>query len=173
MLKPVVHHGRDTTHKTLETRCNARAWSQQCWKSCANGSNIVALRFGDYGTKECCDLFAQKFNEFQTLHKNSQQHPKTCSGVCKRTQHVTLSNVGSCWPTILGPFSRSKGQEHSWTYCLFFYCLFCGLDSHFSMYCFTLLSSPSFVWLYKLSSVLDPYLDIRGGPVIHTHYTLR
>ena len=52
MLKPVVHHGRDTTHKTLETRCNARAWSQQCWKSCANGSNIVALRFGDQGTKE-------------------------------------------------------------------------------------------------------------------------
>ena len=164
MLKPVVHRGRDTTHKTLETRCNARAWSQQCWKSCANGSNIVALRFGDYGTKECCDLFAQKFNEFQTLHKNSQQHPKTCSGVCKRTQPVTLSNVGSCWPTMLGPFSQSKGQEHSWTYCLFFYCLFCGLDSHLSMYCFTLLSSPSFVWWYKLSSVLDSIPWHKGRP---------
>ena len=159
MLKPVVHHGRDTTHKTLETRCNARAWSQQCWKSCANGSNIVALRFGDYGTKECCDLFAQKFNEFQTLHKNSQQHPKTCSGVCKRTQHVTLSNVGSCWPTMLGPFSRSKGQEHSWTYCLFFLLsilwvrqslklvlLYASLFSQFCLIIQTELSAGSIPW---------------------------
>ena len=31
---------------------NERAWPQQCWKSGANGSNIVALRFGDHGTKE-------------------------------------------------------------------------------------------------------------------------
>ena len=22
--------------------CNARAWPKQCWKSCENGSNIVA-----------------------------------------------------------------------------------------------------------------------------------
>ena len=29
---------------------NERAWPQQCWKSCANGSNIVVLRFGDHGT---------------------------------------------------------------------------------------------------------------------------
>ena len=25
---------------------------KQCWKSCANGSNVVALRFGYHGTKE-------------------------------------------------------------------------------------------------------------------------
>ena len=31
---------------------NERAWPQQCWKSYANGSNIVELRFGDHGTKE-------------------------------------------------------------------------------------------------------------------------
>ena len=35
-----------------ETMCKARAWFQQCWKSCANGSNIVALHFSDHGTKE-------------------------------------------------------------------------------------------------------------------------
>ena len=35
-----------------EMVCNERAWLQQCWKSCTNGSNIVALRFGDHGTKE-------------------------------------------------------------------------------------------------------------------------
>ena len=54
ILGPVGHRGKDTTHKTLETMCHARAWPQQCWKSfsCANGSNIVALRFNDHGTKE-------------------------------------------------------------------------------------------------------------------------
>ena len=31
---------------------NERSWPQQCWKSCANGSNVVALRSGDHGTKE-------------------------------------------------------------------------------------------------------------------------
>ena len=52
MLGPAVHCGKDTTHKSLKTMRNKRAWPQQCWKSCANGSNIVALRFGDQGTKE-------------------------------------------------------------------------------------------------------------------------
>ena len=50
MLGPAVHHGKDTTHKTLQSMCNACAWPQQCWKT--NESNIVALHFGDHGTKE-------------------------------------------------------------------------------------------------------------------------
>ena len=44
MLGPAVHRGKDTTQKTLETMCNAGSWPQQCWKSCANESNIVVLR---------------------------------------------------------------------------------------------------------------------------------
>ena len=52
-LGPAVHRGKDTTHNTLQTMCNARAWPQQlCWKSCANRSNIVALCFSNHGTKE-------------------------------------------------------------------------------------------------------------------------
>ena len=43
MLRPAVHHGKGTTHKNLETMCNVFAWPQLCWKSCANGSKIVAL----------------------------------------------------------------------------------------------------------------------------------
>ena len=45
-----------------------------------------------------------KFDRFQTLRNNSQQHVTTCNRVsraCKRTQHVTSNNVGSCWPTVL------------------------------------------------------------------------
>ena len=83
---------------------NERAWPQQCWKSCANGSNIVALRFGDHGTKEM--LRAEKFDRFQTLRNNTQQHPTACQRVCKGTQHVKSNNVGSCWPTVLRPLAR-------------------------------------------------------------------
>ena len=52
MLRPAVYHGKDTTHKTEETMCDRRARPQQCWKSFANGSNNVALHFGDHVTKE-------------------------------------------------------------------------------------------------------------------------
>ena len=52
MLGPAVHRGKDTTHRSLKTMRNERARPQQCWESCANGSNIVALRFGDNGTTE-------------------------------------------------------------------------------------------------------------------------
>ena len=40
--------------------CNARAWTQQCWRSCANGPNIVVLRFGDHGTKEMLGVAGAK-----------------------------------------------------------------------------------------------------------------
>ena len=43
-----------------------RAWPQQCWKSCANGSDIVALRLSDHGKKKCWELLAEKFDRFQT-----------------------------------------------------------------------------------------------------------
>ena len=46
MLGLAVHRGKDTTHKTWETICDALAWPEKCWKSSANGPSIVALRFG-------------------------------------------------------------------------------------------------------------------------------
>ena len=83
MLVPSVHHGKDTTHKTLETMCNARAWPQQCWKSCANGSNIVALRFGDHGTKRnvgsCWLKNLTGFKLCATTRHNIQQHATGCA----------------------------------------------------------------------------------------------
>ena len=56
--------------------------------------------------KKCWDLLAEKFDWFQTLRNNKQEQPTTCNRVCKRTQHLTSSNVGSCWPTMLRPFAR-------------------------------------------------------------------
>ena len=45
--------------------------------------------------KKCWELLAEKFDRFQTLRNKMQQHPTTCNGVCKRTQHVTSNNVAS------------------------------------------------------------------------------
>ena len=59
--------------------------------------------------KKCWELLAEKFDRFQTLRNNTQQHPTTCNRVCKRTQHVTSNNVGSCWPTMLRPFVAQNG----------------------------------------------------------------
>ena len=82
---------------------NERAWPQQCWKSCANGSNIVALRFGDHGTKEMLGVVGWKVWPVSNF---AQQHATTCNRVCKRTQHVTSNNFGSFWPTMLRPVAR-------------------------------------------------------------------
>ena len=60
MLAPAVHRGKGITYKTLETMCNASAWLQQCWKSCANRSKIVALRFDDHETKEMLGVVGSK-----------------------------------------------------------------------------------------------------------------
>jgi len=51
--------------------------------------------------KKCWELLAEKFDRFQTLRNDTQQHPTTCNRVCKRTQHVTSNNVTCCrcYPT--------------------------------------------------------------------------
>ena len=55
-----------------------------------NGSNIVALRFGDQGTKKCWELLTEKFDRFQTLRNNMQQGVQT-DGTC---------NIQKCWELL-------------------------------------------------------------------------
>ena len=90
MLGPALHLGTDTTHKTLQTMRNTRAWPEQCWKSCANGSNVVALRFCDHGTKEMLGVAGSKV---WLVSNFAQQLPTTCNRVCKRPWHVTSKEV--------------------------------------------------------------------------------
>ena len=87
MLGHAVHRWKDTTHNALETRCNAHAWPQQCWKSSANG-NIVALSFGDQGTnlKKFGELLTQEFDRVKTLRNNSQQHATTSNNMQQSVQ---------------------------------------------------------------------------------------
>ena len=78
---------------------NASAWPHQCWKSCANGSNIVAPSFGDHGSKEMLGVVVA------TARNNTQQHATRCSNG-RSMYTVTSNSVGSCWPTMLRPFAR-------------------------------------------------------------------
>ena len=103
-LGPAVHRGKDTTHKSLWSMRNERALPQQCWKSYANGSNIVALRFGDHRTKEMLGVIGWNVWPVSNF---AQQHATTCNRVSQWTQHVTSNNAGSCWSTMLRPFARS------------------------------------------------------------------
>ena len=54
--------------------CNEREWPQQCLKSCRNGTNIVAPRFGT----KCWELLTQTFDSgFKlgpTTPNNTEQH---------------------------------------------------------------------------------------------------
>ena len=63
---------------------NARVWPQQCWKSYANRSNIIALHFGDHGAKEMLGVAGSKIWPLST----------TCNRLCNWMQHITSDNVG-------------------------------------------------------------------------------
>ena len=71
---------------------NERARPQQCWKSCANGSNIVALRFGDQGTKEMLGVVGSLtgFKFCATTSNNMQQGVQT-DATC---------NFQHCWELL-------------------------------------------------------------------------
>ena len=69
--------------------------------------------------KKCWELLAEKFDRFQTLRNNTQQHPITCNGVYKRTQRVTSNNIGSCWSTMFCPFAGSLTLQDSPTNWIF------------------------------------------------------
>ena len=67
--------------------------------------------------KKSWELLAQNFEPFQTLRNNTQQHATTSNMACKRTQHVTSSNVVGCWPAMLHLFAQ--GMIHKKPPCIF------------------------------------------------------
>ena len=92
----------DTRLMLKETTCFKCAWPQQCWKSCANGSNIIVLCFSDHGAKEMLGVADSKVWPVST----------TCNRVCKWTLHVTSNNVGSYWPTMLHHLHRALTADN-------------------------------------------------------------
>ena len=105
----------------LPTLLRQQCWELlcACWQWCANGCNnsqqcwdlqrivgriqpislckpyVMSVR-GPNNVARAVQTDPTLFDRFQTLRNNSQQHPATCNRVCKRTQHVTSNNVGSC-----------------------------------------------------------------------------
>ena len=118
LLGPAVHRGKDTTHKTLETMCNARAWLQQYWKSCANGSNIVALRFGDHRTKEILGVVGSKF---WTVSNFAEQHATTCNNKQHGVQTDATCNIQQCCGLLASNVASmfARGMMHKKPPCIF------------------------------------------------------
>ena len=73
ILGRAVLRRTDTTHKTLKTMCNLRAWPQKSWKSCANGSNIAPR---DHGKRE-----GGGGGEEEGLHLTSNNVASVCKGL--------------------------------------------------------------------------------------------
>ena len=73
--------------------CNTRAWPQQCWRSYANGPNIVVLCLGEHGT---CDRL-----------------PTTCGNVQEGLQTDSGSNVRALvLLTFMGNVSNGRNPVH-------------------------------------------------------------
>ena len=106
-LGPAVHRGKDTTHKSLWSMRNERALPHTVGRAVQTDPTLLRHASAITEQKKCWELLAEKFDRFQTLRNNTQQHPTTCNRVSKRTQHVTSNNAGSCWSTMLRPFARS------------------------------------------------------------------
>ena len=87
MLWPAVHHGKDTTHKTLSTTC--------IHKMCNNNIKFIEM-LGVNGSN--------------VWPVSSQQHATTYNSMCKWTQHVTSNNVVSICMG-LNPLSASSDQD--------------------------------------------------------------
>ena len=85
MLGPAVHVvGRiQPIHVRLwrpSVMCYVCDWPQQCWKS----NSVVLWQSRIMEQKKCWELLAQKFNCFQTLHNNSQQHATTTYNIMQK-----------------------------------------------------------------------------------------
>ena len=78
------------------------AWPQQCWKSCANGSNLLRYASAIREQKKCWELLAEKFDRFQTLRNNIQQHA---------TGYANGRNMYH--PTMLRPFARGLRAQQN------------------------------------------------------------
>ena len=118
----------------LRLRANGCNNSQQCWDlqcivgriqpislckpcvMCVPGPNNVGSRLCKR-IQHCCATIRRSRNKRNvgSFWLKSLTGFKLCAtnsnGVCKRTQHVTSNNVGSCWSTILRPFARSLRND--------------------------------------------------------------
>ena len=81
-----------------------RAWPQQCWKSCANGSNIVALTMlGVVGWK------------VWPVSNFAQQHAATCNNMQQGVQTSATCNIQQCWELLVNNVASVCTQPNAKT----------------------------------------------------------
>ena len=98
MLGPAVHRGKDTTHKSLICKL--------CVISVRGPNNVgravqtdpTLLRYASAikEQKKGWELLAEKFDRFQTLCNNSQQHATTCNNMQQGVQSDATCNIQQC-----------------------------------------------------------------------------
>ena len=94
MLGIAVHHGKDTTHRTLQTMCNTCAWLQQCWKSC--GKRI----------QHCCAMLRRSRNKRNvgSCWLKSLTGFKLCATTSNNMQQGVQTdatcNIQQCWELL-------------------------------------------------------------------------
>ena len=77
---------------------NERAWPQQYWKSCASRSNIVALCFGDHGTKEMLGVVGWKV---WLVSNFARQHATTSNNMQQGVQTDATCYIQQCWELLV------------------------------------------------------------------------
>ena len=105
MLGPAVHRERIQPISLCKPCVMSVRGPNNVGRAVKTDATLLRYALAITEQKKCWELLAEKFDRFQTLCNNTQQHPTTCNRVCKRTQHVTSNNAGSCWPTMLHPFA--------------------------------------------------------------------
>ena len=80
MLGPALHHGKDTTHSL----CKPCVMSVRGHNNVARAvqTDPTLLRYASAAItqqKKCWELLAEKFDQFQTLRNNIQQHATGCA----------------------------------------------------------------------------------------------
>ena len=104
----------------LPTLLRQQCWKllRACWQWCANGCNNSqqCWYLGRIQPISLCKRCVMSVRGPNIVGRVGSCWLKSLSGfklcattrnrVCKRTQHVTSNNVGSCWPTMLRPFAR-------------------------------------------------------------------
>ena len=105
---------------------NERAWPQQCWKSCANGSNIVALRFGDHGTKEMLGVAGWKVWPVS----NFAQHAKTSNNMQQGVQKDATCNIQQWCVRLHGAQPVIPNSCTTWRHVVDLF-VFCGILASF------------------------------------------
>ena len=100
LLGPTVHRGKD-----LKKPCVAPTMLEELCKRIQHCCATLR-RSRNKRNVGSCWLKVWPVSDF------AQEHPTTCNRVCKRTQHVTSNNVGSCWSTMLLPFARSLTHKN-------------------------------------------------------------